>query len=56
MDYDALGLWCTMMAYTAYGTRLFSCGTSEEGESHLVGPSNRYIMGLENSLWLLICF
>ncbi|KAJ9179749.1 hypothetical protein P3X46_008082 [Hevea brasiliensis] len=36
VDYDAPGLWCTMMAYSADGTRLFSCGTSKEGESHLV--------------------
>ncbi|KAK4572356.1 hypothetical protein RGQ29_030693 [Quercus rubra] len=36
VDYDAPGLWCTMMAYSADGTRLFSCGTSKDGESHLV--------------------
>lgn len=36
VDYDAPGLWCTMMQYSADGTRLFSCGTSKEGESHLV--------------------
>ncbi|XP_044477913.1 protein TOPLESS-RELATED PROTEIN 2-like isoform X1 [Mangifera indica] len=36
VDYDAPGHWCTMMAYSADGTRLFSCGTSKEGESHLV--------------------
>lgn len=36
VDYDAPGRWCTMMAYSADGTRLFSCGTSKEGESHLV--------------------
>ncbi|XP_031379895.1 protein TOPLESS-RELATED PROTEIN 2-like isoform X2 [Punica granatum] len=36
VDYDAPGFWCTMMAYSADGTRLFSCGTSKEGESHLV--------------------
>lgn len=36
VDYDAPGLSCTMMAYSADGTRLFSCGTSKEGESHLV--------------------
>ncbi|KAH0978648.1 hypothetical protein GBA52_005825 [Prunus armeniaca] len=36
VDYDAPGLWCTMMSYSADGTRLFSCGTSKEGESHLV--------------------
>ncbi|KAL5837032.1 hypothetical protein ACOSQ3_014201 [Xanthoceras sorbifolium] len=36
VDYDAPGHWCTMMAYSADGTRLFSCGTSKDGESHLV--------------------
>ncbi|XVF41623.1 hypothetical protein PTKIN_Ptkin01aG0294400 [Pterospermum kingtungense] len=36
VDYDAPGLWCTTMAYSADGTRLFSCGTSKDGESHLV--------------------
>eukprot|EP00262_Sarcandra_glabra_P008610 TRINITY_DN2218_c0_g2_i4.p1 TRINITY_DN2218_c0_g2~~TRINITY_DN2218_c0_g2_i4.p1 ORF type:complete len:208 (+),score=33.36 TRINITY_DN2218_c0_g2_i4:136-759(+) len=34
VDYDAPGLWCTTMAYSADGTRLFSCGTSKEGDSH----------------------
>nr|XP_043627620.1 protein TOPLESS-RELATED PROTEIN 2-like isoform X2 [Erigeron canadensis] len=36
VDYDAPGQWCTTMAYSADGTRLFSCGTSKEGEAHLV--------------------
>ncbi|XP_010545756.1 PREDICTED: topless-related protein 4 [Tarenaya hassleriana] len=36
VDYDAPGQSCTMMAYCADGTRLFSCGTSKEGESFLV--------------------
>ncbi|ONK79879.1 uncharacterized protein A4U43_C01F11310 [Asparagus officinalis] len=36
VDYDAPGLWCTTMAYTADGSRLFSCGTSKDGDSHLV--------------------
>ncbi|XP_059641572.1 protein TOPLESS-RELATED PROTEIN 2-like [Cornus florida] len=36
VDYDAPGLWCTTMAYSADGTRLFSCGTSKDGESYLV--------------------
>ncbi|KAJ0079412.1 hypothetical protein Patl1_24411 [Pistacia atlantica] len=36
VEYDAPGHWCTMMAYSEDGTRLFSCGTSKEGESHLV--------------------
>ncbi|KAJ0078759.1 hypothetical protein Patl1_24433 [Pistacia atlantica] len=34
--YDTPRHRCTMMAYSADGTRLFSCGTSKEGESHLV--------------------
>lgn len=36
VDYDAPGQWCTTMAYSADGSRLFSCGTSKEGESFLV--------------------
>ncbi|XAR50515.1 hypothetical protein NMG60_11004859 [Bertholletia excelsa] len=36
VDYDAPGRWCTTMAYSADGTRLFSCGTSKEGEPHIV--------------------
>ncbi|KAJ7518741.1 hypothetical protein O6H91_20G006000 [Diphasiastrum complanatum] len=36
VDYDAPGHWCTTMAYSADGTRLFSCGTSKDGESFLV--------------------
>ncbi|XP_009400780.2 protein TOPLESS-RELATED PROTEIN 2 isoform X1 [Musa acuminata AAA Group] len=36
VDYDAPGHWCTTMAYSSDGTRLFSCGTSKDGDSHLV--------------------
>lgn len=36
VDYDAPGKWCTTMLYSADGTRLFSCGTSKEGDSFLV--------------------
>ncbi|KAH0994419.1 hypothetical protein GBA52_018283 [Prunus armeniaca] len=36
VDYDAPGQWCTTMLYSADGSRLFSCGTSKEGESFLV--------------------
>lgn len=36
VDYDAPGQSCTRMAYSADGTRLFSCGTSKDGESHIV--------------------
>ncbi|XP_074285239.1 topless-related protein 4-like isoform X3 [Silene latifolia] len=52
VDYDAPGRSCTKMAYTADGTRLFSCGTNKEGESFLVewneseGAVKRSYMGL----------
>ncbi|KAH9626648.1 hypothetical protein KSS87_004649 [Heliosperma pusillum] len=36
VDYEAPGRWCTTMAYSQDGTRLFSCGTSKDGESHIV--------------------
>ncbi|MCL7045340.1 hypothetical protein MKW94_008572 [Papaver nudicaule] len=36
VDYEAPGRWCTTMLYSADGSRLFSCGTSKEGHSHLV--------------------
>ncbi|PIA24874.1 hypothetical protein AQUCO_16600005v1 [Aquilegia coerulea] len=36
VDYDAPGHWCTTMAYSADGSRLFSCGTSKDGESYIV--------------------
>ncbi|OAY27418.1 topless-related protein 1 isoform X2 [Manihot esculenta] len=36
VDYDAPGHSCTTMAYSSDGKRLFSCGTSKEGESHMV--------------------
>ncbi|KAM3300470.1 hypothetical protein ACQJBY_041472 [Aegilops geniculata] len=36
VDYDAPGNWCTTMLYSADGTRLFSCGTSKHGDTHLV--------------------
>ncbi|KAI7990099.1 FRIGIDA-like protein 4a [Camellia lanceoleosa] len=35
-SYSAPGHSCTTMAYSADGTRLFSCGTSNEGESYIV--------------------
>ncbi|XP_050286628.1 topless-related protein 4-like isoform X1 [Quercus robur] len=34
IDCDAPGQSCTTMAYSSDRTRLFSCGTSEEGESY----------------------
>ncbi|KAJ6706527.1 TOPLESS-LIKE PROTEIN [Salix purpurea] len=36
VDYEAPGRSCTTMAYSADGTRLFSCGTSKEAESFIV--------------------
>ncbi|XP_007023214.2 PREDICTED: topless-related protein 4 isoform X1 [Theobroma cacao] len=36
VDYDAPGHSCTTMAYSTDGTRLFSCGSNKEGESHIV--------------------
>ncbi|XVF05996.1 hypothetical protein REPUB_Repub06bG0009800 [Reevesia pubescens] len=36
VDYDAPGHWCTKMFYSVDGSRLFSCGTSKDGESFLV--------------------
>ncbi|KAJ7958799.1 Topless-related protein [Quillaja saponaria] len=36
VDYDSPGRSCTTMAYSADGTRLFSCGTSKDGESHII--------------------
>ncbi|GJS98697.1 LIS1 homology motif protein [Tanacetum coccineum] len=36
VDYDALGHSCMRMAYSADGIRVFSCGTSKEGEAHFV--------------------
>ncbi|KAE9610024.1 putative transcription factor WD40-like family [Lupinus albus] len=36
VDYDAPGQWCTRMSYSADGNRLFSCGTSRDGDSFLV--------------------
>lgn len=36
VDYVAPGNWCTTMAYSQDGNRLFSCGTSKDGETSLV--------------------
>ncbi|XP_052209543.1 protein TOPLESS-like [Diospyros lotus] len=36
VNYDAPGQCCTRMAYTADGKRLFSCGTTKDGESFIV--------------------
>ncbi|KAF8401413.1 hypothetical protein HHK36_012352 [Tetracentron sinense] len=39
VDYDAPGQCCTTMLYSADGNRLFSCGTSKNGDSFL----NRFL-------------
>lgn len=36
IDVDAPGRWCTTFLYSDDGSRLFSCGTSREGDSFLV--------------------
>lgn len=36
VNYYAPGCSCAAMAYSADGKRLFSCGTTKEGESHMV--------------------
>ncbi|CAN8269267.1 unnamed protein product [Cochlearia groenlandica] len=52
VDYDAPGRSCTAMAYCSDGTRLFSCGTSKDGESFIVewneseGAVKRTFLGL----------
>ncbi|URD93243.1 CTLH [Musa troglodytarum] len=54
VEYDAPGHGCTTLAYSANGTRLFSCGTSKDGETHLVewnetnGRIKRTYSGLRN--------
>ncbi|XP_026660230.1 protein TPR3-like isoform X2 [Phoenix dactylifera] len=53
VDYDAPGCWCTTMAYSADGSRLFSCGTSKDGETYIVewneseGAVKRTFLGLQ---------
>ncbi|GLT77952.1 hypothetical protein SLA2020_495050 [Shorea laevis] len=52
VDNDAPGLGCTKMAYSADGKRLFSCGTSKDGQSFLIewneneGTAKRIYQGL----------
>ncbi|XWS57464.1 hypothetical protein CRYUN_Cryun09bG0176200 [Craigia yunnanensis] len=56
VDYDAPGHWCTTILYSADGSRLFSCGTSKDGESFLVewneseGAIKRTYMGFRKKL------
>ncbi|XP_022637350.1 topless-related protein 2 [Vigna radiata var. radiata] len=49
LDYDAPGQWCTRMLYSTVENRLFSCGTSKDGDCFLVewneregSPKRRY--------------
>ncbi|KAI8030917.1 Topless-related protein 4 [Camellia lanceoleosa] len=57
-DYDAPGHSFITMAYSADGTRLFSCGTSKEGESYIVkwnkseGAIKRTYQGLRKRGWI----
>uniref|UniRef100_A0A5B7C2M3 CTLH domain-containing protein n=1 Tax=Davidia involucrata TaxID=16924 RepID=A0A5B7C2M3_DAVIN len=52
--YDAPGRCCTRMAYSADGKRLFSCGTTKDGESYFIewdeseGYVKRTYQGLQN--------
>lgn len=52
VDLDAPGLGCTRMAYSSDGKRLFSCGTSKDGQSFLIewneneGTTQRVYQGL----------
>ncbi|KAJ1443545.1 WD40/YVTN repeat-like-containing domain superfamily [Sesbania bispinosa] len=41
LDYDAPGQWCTTMLYNTDGSRLFSCGTSKDGDHFLVEWNER---------------
>ncbi|KAM7490054.1 hypothetical protein LguiA_032975 [Lonicera macranthoides] len=46
ISYDAPGLACTRMAYSADGKRLFSCGTNKEGVTSIVewNESEGYVL------------
>ncbi|KAJ4707838.1 Protein TOPLESS [Melia azedarach] len=61
IDYDAPGLCCTRMAYSA-DRRLFSCGTTKDGESFLVewdeteGSIKRTYQGLRNNSVAIVQF
>ncbi|KAL8123045.1 hypothetical protein AgCh_011138 [Apium graveolens] len=52
IEFDAPGQSCARMAYSDDGTRLFSCGTNKDGESHIVewdeseGVTKRSYVGL----------
>ncbi|WZZ74691.1 hypothetical protein YC2023_086061 [Brassica napus] len=62
VDYDAPGKWCTTMLYSADGTRLFSCGTSKDGDFSLVewneseGSIKRTYLGFQKKLAGMVQF
>ncbi|XP_031279553.1 protein TOPLESS-like [Pistacia vera] len=62
INYDAPGLGCTRMAYSANDQRLFSCGTTEDGQSFLVewdeseGSIKRNYQGLRNDSLSVVQF
>ncbi|XWS42355.1 hypothetical protein CRYUN_Cryun16bG0007400 [Craigia yunnanensis] len=62
VDYDAPGHCCTTMLYSADGSRLFSCGTSKDGESFLVewneseGAIKRTYVGFRKKLAGVVSF
>uniref|UniRef100_M4D0D2 CTLH domain-containing protein n=1 Tax=Brassica campestris TaxID=3711 RepID=M4D0D2_BRACM len=62
VDYDAPGKWCTTMLYSADGTRLFSCGTSKDGDVFLVewneseGSIKRTYLGFQKKLAGMVQF
>ncbi|XP_057826168.2 protein TOPLESS-RELATED PROTEIN 2 isoform X3 [Cryptomeria japonica] len=61
-DYDVPGKFCTAIAYSDDGSRLFSCGTSKEGESYLVewnesdGKIKRTYCGLQKNSFGVVQF
>lgn len=62
LDWDAPGHWCTTMAYSTDGTRLFSCGTRKRSETQLVewnvinGAIKREYSGLRKKFMGVIHF
>ncbi|XP_044464620.1 protein TOPLESS-like isoform X1 [Mangifera indica] len=62
INYDAPGLGCTTMAYSANDQRLFSCGTTKDGQSFLVewdeseGSIKRTYQGLRNDSLSVVQF
>ncbi|XP_068638722.1 topless-related protein 1-like [Aristolochia californica] len=62
VDYEAPNSSCTTMAYSADGTRLFSCGTGKDGISHIVewneseGAVKRQYQGLGKRSLVIVQF